>query len=142
MGQRRDFRFDTNQPVGVTILGGASQDDTHLKGCMVNLSGRGLSLTTESGIPVGSAVRIDVNDNILLGEVCHSRQTGQSGFVCGVQLEQGLTSVEDLARLVARLMGEARQPDENPAAVAAVAQVAPQVAPKERSRLKALFSRF
>jgi hypothetical protein len=137
MGQRRDFRFDTNQAVGLTILGGLSQQDTRLQGCMVNLSGRGLSLTTESNVPLGSAIRIDVNDQILLGEVCHSRQTGPSSFICGVQLEHALNSVEDLARLVTRLMGESRVPVEP----AVQAEQTVENPPKERRRLSSLFSR-
>src|SRR3954447_11522855 len=106
MGQRKDFRFDTNQPVDLTVLGGLSSDDTHIAAVMVNLSGQGASLTTERSVSVGSAVRIDVEDKILLGEVCHSRQTGPSTFACGIQLEQALTSVADLSVLMERLMGE------------------------------------
>jgi|SRR6185295_9431348 len=144
MGQRRDFRFDTDQAVGLIVLGGVSQNDVRLNASMTNLSGRGLSLTTESSVPVGAAVRIDVNDNILLGEVCHSRQTGPSTFICGVHLEQALNSVEDLARLVARLMGELRQPVEQRQPVEEVEQPELSAVParKERRRLSTLFSRF
>jgi hypothetical protein len=150
MGQRRDFRFETVQPVGLTILGKLSRDaDVLLSACMVNLSGRGLSLTTESRVPVGSAVRIGINDNILLGEVCHSRQTGPSAFVCGVQLEQALTDVHDLSRLMSRLMGESQRAAGNPgpaelrsgsAKVPADEDVAAAL-PKERRRLSALLFR-
>jgi hypothetical protein len=132
---RRDFRFETNQPVSLTILGRYSRDaDTHVSACMVTISGRGISLTTESSVPVNSAVRLDVNDNILLGEVCHSRQTGPSAFICGVRLEQALTAVGDLSKLVSGVMGETRR------AVAIPVEV--EAAPKERRRLTALLSRF
>ena len=148
MGQRRDFRFETKQPVGLTILGRLSQDaNIFLPACIVNLSGRGLSLTTESCVPVGSAVRIDINDNILLGEVCHSRQTGPSAFVCGVQLEQALTDVHDLSRLMSRLMGESRRAAGSPAPVNGSAKMPTEEAvadghPKERRRLSALLFRL
>jgi hypothetical protein len=151
MGQRRDFRFETVQPVGLTILGKHSQDaDVLLAASMVNLSGRGLSLTTESCVPVGSAVRIDIKDNILLGEVCHSRQTGPSAFVCGVQLEQALTDVHDLSRLMSRLMGESQRAAGSPAPadmVSGSAKMPTEEAvadglPKERRRLSALLFRL
>jgi hypothetical protein len=70
-----------------------------------NLSGRGLRLITGCPIQLGTAVRIDVNDSVLLGEVCYCSSTTE-GLVCGVQLEQALNSVGDLTRLVSRLMME------------------------------------
>lgn len=141
MGERRDFRFETNQPVSLTILGRYSRDaDTQHPACMVNISGRGISLTTESIVPVGSAVRIDVNDNILLGEVCHSRQTGTSQFICGVRLEQALTAVGDLSKLVSGIMGETRRAIAT--SVEAVTLNEAEDAPKERRRLTAILSRF
>ena len=141
MDERKDFRFETNQPVSLTILGRHSRDaDTHLSACTVNISGRGISLTTETSVPMGSAVRLDVNDNILLGEVCHSRQTGPAEYICGVRLEQALTAVGDLSRLVSGIMGESRRAIAAP--VEAVTLVEVEAAPKERRRLTALLSRF
>jgi hypothetical protein len=64
-----------------------------------NLSGRGLRLITGCAIQLGTAVRIDINDSVLLGEVCYCSST-PDGLVCGVQLEQALNSV------VSRLMME------------------------------------
>ena len=139
MGERRDFRFETNQLVSLTILGRYSRDaDTRLPARMVNISGRGISLTTESRVLLSSAVRLDVNDNVLLGEVCHSRQTGPSEFICGVRLEQALTAVGDLSKLVSGIMGETRRSVETPVEAVPVEQTVP----KERRRLTALLSRF
>lgn len=141
MDERKDFRFETNQPVSLTILGRHSRDaDTHLSACMVNISGRGISLTTETSVPVSSAVRLDVNDNILLGEVCHTRQTGPSEYICGVRLEQVLTAVGDLSNLVSGIMGETRRTIET--SVEAVTLVEVEAVPKERRRLTAILSRF
>lgn len=141
MDERKDFRFETNQPVSLTILGKYSRDaDTHLSACMVNISGRGISLTTKSSVPASSAVRLDVNDNMLLGEVCHSRQTGPSEYICGVRLEQVLTAVGDLSNLVSGIMGETRRTIATP--VEAVILNEAEAAPKERRRLTAILSRF
>lgn len=141
VGERRDFRFETNQLISLTILGRYSRDaDAHLSASMVNVSGRGISLTTEFSVPVSSAVRLDVNDNILLGEVCHSRQTGPSEFICGVRLEQALTAVGDLSKLVSGIMDETPRLPSTP--VEAEAPYEAQTAPKERRRLTAILSRF
>jgi hypothetical protein len=114
VSQWRDVRFSSRQPVSLTILDGQSNDgDSRIAAFMENISGRGLSLVTGSKVPLGSAVRVDVNDNLLLGEVCHSAQTGPSEFVCGVRLEQALTSVNDLSRLVAVVMGESQRDSDN-----------------------------
>lgn len=107
---------------------------------MVNISGRGISLTTKSSVPASSAVRLDVNDNMLLGEVCHSRQTGPSEYICGVRLEQVLTAVGDLSNLVSGIMGETRRTIAIP--VEAVILNEAEAAPKERRRLTAILSRF
>lgn len=141
MDERKDFRFETNQPVSLTILGRYSRDtDTHLPACIVNISGRGISLTTKCSVPANSAVRLDVNDNILLGEVCHSRQTGPSEYICGVRLEQVLTAVGDLSNLISGIMGETRRTIAPP--VEAVILNEDEAAPKERRRLTAILSRF
>lgn len=141
VGERRDFRFETNQLISLTILGKYSREaDVHLSACMVNVSGRGVSLTTEFSVPANSAVRLDVNDNILLGEVCHSRRTGPSEFICGVRLEQTLTAVGDLSKLVSGIMGETRLAIATPAKAVTAAEAL--AAPKERRRLTAILSRF
>ncbi|MEO8131034.1 MAG: hypothetical protein ABJF23_26035 [Bryobacteraceae bacterium] len=60
-------------------------------------------------MPVNSAVRLDMDDMVLLGEVCHSRETAPSEFICGVRLEQALTAITDLSKLVSGIMGEQRR---------------------------------
>jgi len=121
--ERRDLRFETNQAVNLTILNSSSREaDQQLPARLVNVSGRGISLTTKSVVPLNSAVRLDVNDMVLLGEVCHSREAGPSEFICGVRLEQALTAVGDLSKLVSGIMGEARQ-EPDPSEVARPARV-------------------
>jgi hypothetical protein len=74
-----------------------------------------MRLITGCPIKLGTAVRIDINDSVLLGEVSYCSST-PDGLVCGVQLEQALNSVGDLTRLVSRLMMEDRgsRPDGDP----------------------------
>lgn len=57
----------------------------------------------------GAAVRIDVNGGMVLGEV-HASEPSGSGFVTSVSIQNVIPSVSDLARLVERVMCEARPP--------------------------------
>jgi len=100
--RRTEPRFELDQTVVLTILG---DTDRSLPAKLKNLSGRGLRLITDIPIKLGTAVRIDVGDSMLLGEVCYC-SSSPDGLVCGVQLEQALNSVADLTRLVSRLMME------------------------------------
>lgn len=136
MDKRNEPRFETSITVRLTILGSsAGVPDKLVPASMIDISGRGLRLNTEVPVPVGSAVRVDFDDNILLGEVCHLGQTGPASFTCGVHLEQALTAVNNLARLIEGIMGESRtksrpetrQPEE-------------AAAPKEHRRVTALLS--
>jgi hypothetical protein len=81
-----------------------------------------------------------MGDNIMLGEVCHFNQTGPASFTCGVHLDQALTAVSDLSRLMAGIMGESRT-DSRPNAPESEEADAPAVASKERRRMTAFLSR-
>ena len=102
MERRREERFEADKPASVTILG---EDPISLSGNIANASGRGLRILVDRPIPVNSAVRIDVDDRLLLGEVCYSVPEG-NGFAVGLFLEQVLHEVTDVARLVDAILGE------------------------------------
>jgi hypothetical protein len=130
--ERKEPRFETTLTVRLTILGSsAGVPDTIVPASMIEISGRGLRLNTEAPVPVGSAVRIDFDDNILLGEVCHLSQTGPASFTCGIHLEQALAAVNNLARLIDGIMGESRTESRQ-------RQSEDAVSPKERRRVNAL----
>ncbi len=59
----------------------------------------------ERPLPVGSALQINCDDLILLGEVCYCRPAGPV-YAAGIHLEQCLTITEDLLRLAGQLRGE------------------------------------
>ncbi len=102
MDRRSEPRVEINQTAELTILG---EPDRKVTALLKNLSGRGLSVLTDCAIPLGTPVRLDVNDSVMLGEICYCASTSE-GLICGIQLEQALHSVADLTRLVARLMME------------------------------------
>lgn len=72
---------------------------------MVNISGKGISLAAQEKLEVGAAVRIDFDDSLWLGEVCHCHEQGQDQII-GIKLDQVIPSISELARLVSAVMGE------------------------------------
>ena len=101
MDSRHEPRFETNQPVIITLLG-----DTELTfaGVVANFSARGLCLAADRPLPAGSAVKVELDDMLLLGEVvyCH-REAGN--YLIGVALEEALYHTGELAALADRLLG-------------------------------------
>jgi PilZ domain len=93
MNQRRETRFPTNQPVKVVVFG---SPDLHLEGRIQNVSGRGMSLQVGQQLAPGTAVRIDLPNSILLGEVIYCRAEGED-WNAGVELEHALFSLSELA---------------------------------------------
>ena len=92
MDQRRDPRFVVDQPVFVTVLGDSER--LH-KGRIRNESGRGLLIEVIHEVPMRTALRIDVNNSILLGEVVYC-QGGNGLFLLGVKLDQVLCGLAEL----------------------------------------------
>jgi hypothetical protein len=99
MERRREHRFVTDQPVELVLLGAQPGDDVSVPARLLNLSGRGLSLLCERQIPVGVPIRVNLNATVLLGELCHCTKA-DGGYLCGIRLEQALTSVGDLSQLM------------------------------------------
>jgi hypothetical protein len=69
------------------------------------LNGRSADLQVEQQISAGSAIRIDLDDSMLLAEIieCSSEQ-GQ--FRIHISITEAIPSMSDLARLVSALMCE------------------------------------
>ena len=53
----------------------------------------------------GAAIRVEVEDQLLLGEVCYCQSLTGGQFAVGVQLEQSLNNLDDLSRLMKALSG-------------------------------------
>jgi hypothetical protein len=95
-----EIRFQPNQPVRLSVLSGLPQT---LTASIVHLDGRDARLQAPQPIPAGSAIRIDLDDSMLLGEItgCISEQE-QYGIQ--VNITEAIPSMSDLARLVSALM--------------------------------------
>ena len=72
---------------------------------ILNFSGRGLRLRSETNLPAGTLVRLDLNSTMMLGEVCYTEPDGD-GFAIGLRLEHSLLQTEGLERLRQRFAEE------------------------------------
>jgi hypothetical protein len=102
MDKRREPRFQADQPVVVTVL---TEPPTRLDAWVRNASGRGLGLVTTAPVAAGAAVRIEIDDSIVLGEAIYCRDDHEGHFI-GVELDQVLVGLTELARNLAALAPE------------------------------------
>lgn len=65
-----------------------------------------MRLIVPRDISVGTAMRLDFENQLVLGEVCYCQAAGDSSFIIGLELEQSLSNLDDLARLVRALIGD------------------------------------
>jgi PilZ domain len=100
-------------PVTVSGLGDAREA---LPATIVDASGGGVLLRTPQPIALGTAVRIDGIDILLLGEVCRCEQGREESRVA-VQVRHCLAGLRELERLNHALLGTAMQDATKPAPV-------------------------
>ena len=94
MDQRREPRFRTDQEVAITLLGAESWCET---GRVINASGRGLAIALPQPISPGTAIKIEIDDSLVLGEAVYCRDAAGS-YLVGVELDQVLCGLSQLAR--------------------------------------------
>jgi c-di-GMP-binding flagellar brake protein YcgR len=103
MGDRRsETRYAANQSAIVTNLTEANEP---FHGTLTDISGRGMRLMVDRALPAGAAVRIDLSDAILLGEVCYSMQEGDA-YIVGLELQHSLVDLARLASFQADVLSE------------------------------------
>src|SRR5690349_20637313 len=97
MEKRRELRISLDEPVTVTILGHQEiRNKARFPARARNLSGRALALDMPNPAPIGAALKIQVADTILLGEVSYCQPRGES-YLVGVELDQALNDIATLA---------------------------------------------
>jgi hypothetical protein len=94
MDKRREDRFEVDQEVSIATLGEHSCRQTAR---VRNASGSGLGLLVGTEVTPGMAVRIELEDAILLGEAMYCRPLAKGYFV-GIQIEQVLRGINELRR--------------------------------------------
>jgi len=101
MEQRREPRIHVEQPVAVTVLSG---QQTRHGAHVTNFSQRGMRLLMAAAIPAGAAVKVECDDAMMLGEVVYCYSAGAQ-YAVGLELQQAVVGVSELARLSERLLG-------------------------------------
>ena len=101
MNQRRETRVPANhvvadQSVAVTLFG---EPDIRIRSRIRNISGRGIGLEMEVPVAAGTALKVELDDALLLGEVIYCRPD-ESVFYVGVELEHALCGLGELSRMV------------------------------------------
>jgi hypothetical protein len=66
---------------------------------VTNYSGRGLALESPQSLEPGTAIRIDMEDAMILGEAVYCRQDADSWFA-GIEIDQTLCGLSAIARIV------------------------------------------
>jgi hypothetical protein len=96
MQQSNNTRLVLDQTVKLTILG---DPEIRRTAKVKNTSGFGLGVEMAYPVGVGAALRIELNDAVLLGEAMYCRAEKSSYYV-GIELLQGLCGLSELSRAV------------------------------------------
>src|SRR2546426_12913 len=94
MEQRREPRFVADQTVTITLL---RDPEIRLSATVTDVSKGGLRLIAASPVTPGTAVKIEKDDSIILGEAVYCRQEPEF-CVIGVELNQVLAGLAELGR--------------------------------------------
>jgi len=95
--QRQSQRRQLTQSVTISVLGTASHT---LQGEIRNVSKGGTQLQLHQPLGIGSLLKIEYENNLILGEVVYCRQE-QTVWVAGIRIEHtlsGLTALADAMR--------------------------------------------
>lgn len=101
MEQRTEGRFALDQPVIITLLDDASLGEQQLRGTarVKNASSSGVQLQVSQAVRAGSALKIEVENAMALGEVVYCQPDGEY-FLIGIKLEHILSDLANLTRVL------------------------------------------
>jgi len=77
--------------------GSAPPDAPAIRGEILNISEGGIQIWLNQALGYASLVRIEYDDNLLLGEVVYCRQE-RAGWLVGINVEHALLGLNALAR--------------------------------------------
>jgi hypothetical protein len=95
--QRQAERHQVSQSAIVSVVGTTGQV---IQGEIRNVSKSGTQLQIDRRLGAGSLLRIEYDDNLLLGEVMYCQQE-ETSWVAGIRIEHTLTGLTALADAMA-----------------------------------------
>ena len=101
MDSRQEPRFEIDQEISVTLLG---ESEVVIPARIVNFSAKGIGLISSHPLPPGGALKIELADTLILGEVIYCRSDG-SRYHAGIIMDQALYNTRGLAAFAERLLG-------------------------------------
>jgi hypothetical protein len=102
MDKRREPRFVADQSVTVTLL---RDPETRVPARVKDSSGRGLGLVSSLPVLPGTALKIEMDDSVILGEAVYCRKDRDYWFI-GVELNQVLAGLAELGRRLQEFSAE------------------------------------
>jgi len=113
--QRRAPRFATGQAVPVTVLGNA---EVRTAATVRNVSGRRLGLEAPIPIPAGAAIKVEVEDAIVLAESVFCRKEA-GGYFAVIAMDQVLSGLAELGRILEVFQDDCQPREPSPTSVCA-----------------------
>ena len=93
-----------HEPITITTMGAERKAIT---GTVLNASGTGLGLAVSEPVEPGTAVRIDLGEVLLLGEIVYC-QPAKGAWAIGLELDQVLVASNELATLAREILNQDR----------------------------------
>ena len=100
--RRMEVRFKANQPVSLTVLGGVAKP--LMEGCITDISPSGLRIRIPEPLPVGTPIKVEAQDVLLLAEVVRC-DPDHGAYNAGLQVHKSVVASE-LTRLNNALLQE------------------------------------
>jgi len=105
MDRRQNPRVPARIPAILTVL---SEPAREYEVVVEEVSGNGARVRVEARLAVDSVVKLIVEDDLFLGDVCHC-QEAPGGYSVGLKLDCALVSLSSVRALMRALMPEAGQ---------------------------------
>lgn len=99
--------FETRpQPAVIQVASGTGEARTSVPCTLQGMNGKRLRLEAGQRLPASTAVSVEYNDALFLGEVIACTSGPGSSWLVEVKIEQILTGLQSLVALRSRLLGE------------------------------------
>ena len=98
--------FESDTPVRLAVLGGEAPFET--SGRVLETSGGRVLIATPTPLKIGTPVRLEGDDTLVLGEIC-SVERGENEWIATVKIAHSLASLAALERFNRALLGERTQ---------------------------------